>query len=125
MNEHTVSRGRILILSALAALAPLAGAYADSNPETGAFYDFGRTQGTSVQGAAGPIRSPELSDHWQAGNPELGAFYRASDFGGGAQPVPRGMAGPIRSDGPSGTPAVAPLAANPEAGSFYHLSTTW
>lgn len=125
MNKYTVSRGRILIISAVAALAPLAGASAGSNPETGAFYDFGRTQDTKVQGAAGPIRSDEPANRWQAVNPELGAFYRASDFGGGSQAIARGMAGPIRTDDLVETPAVASLAANPEAGSFYHFSTTW
>ena len=123
MNKQTVSRGRILMISAVATLAPLAGASAGSNPETGAFYDFGRTLVTRAQGAAGPTRSDNPSGNWQAGNPELGAFYRSSELGGGAQTKPRGMAGPIRTGDPLGAPSVASLAANPEAGSFYNLST--
>jgi len=123
MNKQTVSRGHILIIAAVAALAPLASASAESNPETGAFYNFGVAQDTRARGAAGPIGSDDPSGSWQAGNPELGAFYRPQDLGGAAQTKARGMAGPVRTYDSVGINGVASLADNPESGRFY--STSW
>jgi hypothetical protein len=115
MNKQALIRGHTLIFAAVAALAPLAAASAGSNPETGAFYDFG----AQVRGAPGPIRSDEPSPTWQATNPELGAFYRAQDFGPAPQ---RGDKGPIGSDDPSGMAGGAAHPRNPETGAFYNLS---
>lgn len=123
MNKQSFSRGHVLIIAAVSALVPLASASAEPNPETGAFYNFGAAQETKARGAAGPIRSDDPSGSWQAGNPELGAFYGAHGFGGAAQTKARGVAGPVRTDDAEGINGVASLAGNPETGRFY--STSW
>ena len=124
MNQQLRVNGRTLMVVAMAALAPLTPARADSNPEAGAFYTLnpylGEAADANARGAEGRIGADD-SPGMAAGagpavNPELGSFYTLGrDTANNAEANPRGAAGPIHREESSDPQARVSRPINPEA----------
>ena len=131
MNQQLRVDGRILMVAAMAALASLTPARADSNPEAGAFYtlnpDVGEAADANPRGAEGRIGADDppgiAAGAAPALNPELGSFYSLGrDLANRAETNSRGAAGPIRREESSDSAARVWRPINREAGAFYGLS---
>jgi len=131
MHKQVVANGRVLMIAALATLAPLTMARAEYNAEVGAFYTLNQEHGEAVAAKPGVAAarsgtadaSAIAASAGPALNPELGSFYSLGrDLAKRADRKLRGAAGPVRADDYVYAEAPGWHPVNPEEGTFYNLS---